>query len=153
MYLITSNLTPFFLFFFMLHYWVIDVQALPLIAGHCRNPQTESLLEFLELPYLLDAAVGANTPIQNKHTVDSRGILLTHRCLKYCAFSLPFLFSSIVLEHLILTIIVFLLAYESSPCPQTLYSLFMNSFNITVFFFVIWWSRIWVTKIFFCNPW
>ncbi|XP_074563171.1 lariat debranching enzyme [Curcuma longa] len=41
-------------------------------TGHCRNPQTESLLEFLELPYLLDTAVEANTPTQNKHTVDSR---------------------------------------------------------------------------------
>ncbi|KAL6012757.1 hypothetical protein ACLOJK_003246 [Asimina triloba] len=25
------------------------------ILGHCRNPQTESLLQFLELPYLLDS--------------------------------------------------------------------------------------------------
>ncbi|XP_042395988.1 lariat debranching enzyme-like [Zingiber officinale] len=41
-------------------------------TGHCRNPQTESLLEFLELPYLLDTAVETNTPTQNKNTVDSR---------------------------------------------------------------------------------
>ncbi|KMZ56365.1 hypothetical protein ZOSMA_96G00390, partial [Zostera marina] len=26
-------------------------------SGHCRNPQTELLLEFLELPYLLDGSM------------------------------------------------------------------------------------------------
>lgn len=33
-------------------------------SGHCRNPQTESLLQFLELPYLLDTAVGFHAPTQ-----------------------------------------------------------------------------------------
>lgn len=34
-------------------------------SGHCRNPQTESLLQFLELPYLLDTAGGLHTPTQH----------------------------------------------------------------------------------------
>ncbi|OAY82687.1 Lariat debranching enzyme [Ananas comosus] len=37
----------------------------PFRTGHCRNPQTESLLQFLELPYLLDGENVANTPSQS----------------------------------------------------------------------------------------
>lgn len=33
--------------------------------GHCRNPQTESLLQFLELPYLLDTVAESNTAMQS----------------------------------------------------------------------------------------
>ncbi|KAJ4966065.1 hypothetical protein NE237_017914 [Protea cynaroides] len=35
------------------------------LSGHCRNPQTESLLRFLELPYLLDNALEASRLQQN----------------------------------------------------------------------------------------
>lgn len=38
--------------------------------GHCRNPQTESLLQFLELPYLLDDIIESGTPIQSPMSLD-----------------------------------------------------------------------------------
>lgn len=39
-------------------------------TGHCRNPQTESLMNFLELPYLLDDTAEASTPIHNTESVN-----------------------------------------------------------------------------------
>ncbi|KAG1341871.1 lariat debranching enzyme [Cocos nucifera] len=40
------------------------------LCGHIRNPQTVSLLQFLELPYLLDITAEANTPNVNDGLFD-----------------------------------------------------------------------------------
>ncbi|XP_020257866.1 lariat debranching enzyme isoform X2 [Asparagus officinalis] len=41
------------------------------VLGHHRNPQTEALLQFLELPYLLNTEAEANTPIQSNKFMNS----------------------------------------------------------------------------------
>ncbi|URE29790.1 Lariat debranching enzyme, C-terminal domain [Musa troglodytarum] len=41
-------------------------------SGHCRNPQTESLLQLLELPYLLDNVAEAGMPSQNTNFFNSK---------------------------------------------------------------------------------
>ncbi|XP_068656288.1 lariat debranching enzyme isoform X2 [Aristolochia californica] len=41
--------------------------------GHCRNPQTESFLQLLELPYLLDGTVDAQGPIKSPTPLNSAG--------------------------------------------------------------------------------
>lgn len=41
-------------------------------SGHCRNPQTESLLQLLELPYLLDNVAEAGMPSQNPNFFNTK---------------------------------------------------------------------------------
>uniref|UniRef100_A0A6I9QNG5 Lariat debranching enzyme-like n=1 Tax=Elaeis guineensis var. tenera TaxID=51953 RepID=A0A6I9QNG5_ELAGV len=41
------------------------------LCGHIRNPQTQSLLQFLELPYLLAITAEANTPSTNSFNSSS----------------------------------------------------------------------------------
>jgi len=96
---------------YMLHvcsfFFLLFLNCFPIIcAGHCRNPQTESLLQFLELPYLLDTVVETNTPTRTTKFVDSTGIFfvrissvhnfyfLHHVCVVYiCIMISPSQFS------------------------------------------------------------
>ncbi|CAL9132735.1 unnamed protein product [Musa textilis] len=74
-----SYMYQYFVFLlFMVHesgVWSqFNIQPVPHTAGHCRNPQTESLLQLLELPYLLDNVAEAGMPSQNTNFFNSKGI-------------------------------------------------------------------------------
>lgn len=51
-------------------------------AGNNRNPQTESFLQFLELPYLLDNALKSRETAEKLSSIDHRGSYPEPRVLK-----------------------------------------------------------------------
>lgn len=49
------------------------VSGIFFIIEHHRNPQTEALLKFLELPYLLDNSIARNEPSSYSPSVSKAG--------------------------------------------------------------------------------